>query len=245
MSSGATASSRLLVDQVWTNVDCPGLLVPVGSIEQHGPHLPVETDVVIAQAVASAVAEQLDSADCLVAPALPYGSSGEHAGFAGTVSIGTAVLHQVLVELVRSVADWANWVVFVNGHGGNAIALREAVNQLRYEKHRVGWVPCAVPGADAHAGFTETSLMLHLQPERARLERAVVGDTRPVAQVMTLLRTDGVRAVSASGVLGDPTGANSSDGERMFDFMVRDVASRVQGFAEVDETDEHGMVVRP
>src|SRR3712207_8629966 len=71
------------------------LVVPLGATEQHGPHLPLGTDTVIASALAA-------SLDAVVAPALPYGSSGEHAGFPGTLSIGREALVHVLVELVRS-----------------------------------------------------------------------------------------------------------------------------------------------
>ena len=96
------------------------VLVPVGSIEQHGPHLPLDTDTTIAVAVADGVAGELPGA--WVAPPLSYGSSGEHQSFAGTASIGTEALTQVAVELVRSLRTWADRVVFVNAHGGNLAA---------------------------------------------------------------------------------------------------------------------------
>lgn len=241
MSQAATARSRRLADHTWTSLDRPGLLVPVGSVEQHGPHLPVDTDAVIARAVASDAVRRLDEVDCLVAPPLMYGASGEHAGFPGTVSIGLEALRFVIVELVRSVAAWAAWVVFVNGHGGNAIALRKAVGQLCDEGHAVGWVPCAVPDADAHAGHTESSLMLHLAPDRLDLAAAAPGDPRPVTEVMDLLRTGGMRAVSPSGVLGDPTGATADEGARMLERMAADVAWRIRAFVP----DEHGILIRP
>jgi mycofactocin precursor peptide peptidase len=119
------------------------LAVPVGSTEQHGPHLPLATD----SAVAVALAERLAAArvDVVVAPALPYGSAGEHAGFAGTLSIGAAALEMVLVELGRS-ADAFAGVVLVSGHGGNAEPLATAVATLRAEGRNVlGWTP-RVPG---------------------------------------------------------------------------------------------------
>src|SRR3954449_5713373 len=104
----------------WTEVASPILLLPVGSCEQHGPHLPLHTDTVIATALACGVAER--RSDCVVAPPITIGASGEHQGFAGTLSIGTDAMTNVLIELVRS-ADWAAGVVFVNGHGGNAAAM--------------------------------------------------------------------------------------------------------------------------
>ena len=125
------------------------VVLPLGAIEQHGPHLPLHTDTTIATGVAARAAARLDALD--IAP-IAIGASGEHQSFAGTVSIGTAALRLVLVELVRSVSTWAPRVVFVNGHGGNLAALELAVGQLRGEGHDAAWVPCATPGGDAHAG---------------------------------------------------------------------------------------------
>lgn len=96
------------------------LIVPVGSTEQHGPHLPLDTDTRIAAAVSHALVEHLDDAspgDWVVAPPVHYGASGEHEGFPGTVSIGTAALRSLLLEYGRSALSWASRLVFVNGHG--------------------------------------------------------------------------------------------------------------------------------
>ncbi|WP_181784956.1 mycofactocin biosynthesis peptidyl-dipeptidase MftE, partial [Pseudonocardia pini] len=146
----------------------PTLVVPVGSVEQHGPHLPLTTDLRVAERVAALV-EDADPG-LVLAPALAYGAAGEHEGFAGTVSIGHEGLKLLLVELGRSACRWAARVVFVNGHGGNVATLVEACALLRYEGRDVGWVPCAVRG-DAHAGRTETSVMLALAPDAVRGER--------------------------------------------------------------------------
>ena len=201
----------------------PLVLVPVGSIEQHGPHLPLDTDAVIAGAVANRVAQMLDE-DVFVAPVLSYTASGEHQMFAGTSSIGTEALRFVVVELVRSMRTWAGRVVLVNGHGGNAVTLSEAVAQLVDEGHDVGWVPCATESVDAHAGVTETSLMLHLQPWAVRVDQVAVGNTTDIRELLPALRRGGVRAVSANGVLGDPRGATASEGARCLDTMADDIA---------------------
>ncbi|WP_436791603.1 mycofactocin biosynthesis peptidyl-dipeptidase MftE [Yinghuangia sp. YIM S10712] len=228
-----------LADTTWTDlagpdnrhgrVDRPAVLVPLGSTEQHGPHLPLSTDTVIATAVANHAATALPGTP-LVAPAVAYGASGEHAGFPGTVSIGHEALHSLLVEQVRSLTLWASRVVFVNGHGGNTATLGAVVRQLRDEGHDIAGVACEVPGGDAHAGFTETSVMLHLAPEQVRMRHAAPGERRPIAAIMPELRAHGVRFVAPNGVLGDPTGATSEDGRRILDAMVSDVVRRINGW---------------
>lgn len=220
--------TALLNDLSWPDVpERPLLLIPVGSLEQHGPHLPLDTDTVIAAAVTSGLAEHFGTG-VVVAPPLAYGSSGEHQHFAGTSSIGTDVLRLVVVELVRSTRSWAGRVVLVNAHGGNMMALQRAVVQLVDERHDVGWVACATEQVDAHAGFTETSLMLHLRPESVRLDRAVVGNTAPVAELLPTLIDGGVVAVSANGVLGDPAGATATEGLRVLEAMVTELADAVR-----------------
>jgi mycofactocin precursor peptide peptidase len=201
------------------------VLVPLGSIEQHGPHLPLDTDTAIAVAVAEAVGEQVPGA--WVAPPISYGASGEHQSFAGTCSTGTEALHHQLVELVRSIRTWATRICFVNAHGGNLTGLTGAVEQLRAEGHDVAWLPCATGEADLHAGRAETSLMLHLRPSSVRLDLAEKGDTRPLPEVLPLLMSGGVAAVSANGVLGDPAGASADEGRRVLAAMVQDVLGRL------------------
>ena len=207
----------------------PLLLVPVGSVEQHGPALPWATDSIVAEAVTreTAVRRRAAGRDVVVAPAVGYGASGEHEDFPGTVSIGHEALRAVLVELGRSACRWAGRVVFVNGHGGNAPTVAAAVDQLIGEGRSVSWVGCAAPGADAHAGRTETSLLLHLAPELVRTELLEPGETLPLADLMPVLRAQGVRAVSANGVLGDPTGATADEGRRVLAMMVDRVAAAV------------------
>ncbi len=204
------------------------LVVPLGSTEQHGPHLPLGTDSDIAVALAGRLAAARP--DTLVAPLLPYGSAGEHAAFPGTLSIGAAALELVVVELVRS-ADAFAGVVLVSGHGGNAAPLAAAVATLRGEGQRVlTWTP-RVPGGDAHAGRTETSLLLALSAEAVRLGAAEPGETAPLADVMGELRRNGVAAVSANGVLGDPSGASADEGERLLDQLAADLVASVDAWS--------------
>jgi creatinine amidohydrolase len=205
----------------WTDVDNPLLVVPIGSCEQHGPHLPLDTDTVIACALADDLAAR--RGDCVVAPPLAITASGEHQGFAGTLSIGTEVMFAVLVELVRS-ADWASGVILVNGHGGNVNAVRRAVDVFEQEARAVlVWWP-ELPGGDPHAGHTETSLMLALAPTSVRFDRAAAG---PIPTAPDLLRR-GVQPLSESGVLGDPTGADAEHGRALFAELADHLAGSVE-----------------
>lgn len=211
-----------LANLTWTELGDhagrPTVLVPVGSCEQHGPHLPIGTDTLIASAIAADVATRAPRR--LVAPALAITASGEHQGFPGTLSIGTEVMTTVLVELVRS-AGWAERVVLVNGHGGNVDAMRRASQVFEREQRRVlVWWPdiAAATGEpasmrdDLHAGRIETSLLLALHPGLVRHERAVAG---PDSVTMADLVRHGVQAISPTGVLGDPAGASADEGRRL------------------------------
>ncbi len=200
------------------------LLVPLGATEQHGPHLPLSTDTTLAARWAEGVAARLGSA-ATVAPALPYGSSGEHQSFPGTVSIGADAVQLVLLEITRSAATWVDQVVFLSGHAGNLDPVTAAVEQLRREGHQVShffprWDVSLSPPIDAHAGRTETSLMLHLSPDDVRQPLPPPGNRRPLAEIIDELRHGGVAAVSASGVLGDPTRATAEEGKRLLDQLI-------------------------
>jgi creatinine amidohydrolase len=200
------------------------LAVPLGSTEQHGPHLPLSTDADVAVALCDALAAA--RADVVVAPLLPYGASGEHAGFAGTLSIGTAALTTVLVELGRSASATFNRLLLVSGHGGNAEAVAAAVRTLRAESRDVlPWFPRW--DGDAHAGYVETSLQLALAPDLVRLDRAEAGATAPLASLMPAMRAGGIAAVSPNGVLGDPAGASAEAGAEILAKLVDDLRATV------------------
>ena len=211
----------------------PVIVLPFGSCEQHGPHLPLGTDTLIAEALAERLCGLLEG--LVLGPSLAVTASGEHAGFDGTLSLGTDVTARSLVELARS-ADWSGGIVVVNAHGGNVDALRIAARTASAERRRLhAWSPAPSAGDDAHAGHTETSVMLALHPELVVAGRARPGDTRPITAISGDLRRGGVRAVSASGVLGDPTGANAEAGERTLarwtDQLVTSVAAALAGWA--------------
>ncbi len=204
----------------------PLVALPLGSTEQHGPHLPAGTDTIVAAALAAALAAHRP--DVLVAPALAYGASGEHAGFPATMSLGTAVLELAVVELVRSLDATARGIVLVNGHGGNAVAVGRAARLLAAEGRRVlVWAPrpSTAGRGGQHAGRDETSLMLHLAPGLVRSGAAAAGPSPPPT-VAELVR-HGVRALSPNGVLGDPAGASAAEGERLFTDLRNDLVAAV------------------
>ena len=230
------------------------LAVPLGSTEQHGPHLPLSTDTDIAIALAARLAAR--RADVVVAPPVGYGSSGEHAGFAGTISIGQQALELTVLELGRSAAETFGHILFLCAHGGNREPATRAVARLRAESvDAVLWMAGdaspgsagsrrsissalarlmlrlngrrRTPAADAHAGRTETSIQLALDPGRVRMSRAETGNQTPIAELMPLLRTAGVRAASRNGVLGDPCGASAAEGAALLAALSDDLLAAV------------------
>ncbi|MFF1877885.1 mycofactocin biosynthesis peptidyl-dipeptidase MftE [Leifsonia sp. NPDC058230] len=235
--------SARLSDLAWPEVDGRlTVLLPLGSTEQHGPHLPFDTDTVIATAVAEGIAERLP---CIVAPTLPFGSSGEHQDFPGTISIGRDALALVLTEAVRSIATWAGRVVLVTGHGGNVPTLVEVVPALIGQGHALAWIPCSsastVDDAGSHAGHGETSVLALLRPGSVDLAKAEAGNVSPLGELLGDLTRDGVRSVAPTGVLGDPTAANARDGAEVLRAMVDEAVRRIR----YDTRDSTGCLIDP
>ncbi|WP_329568028.1 mycofactocin biosynthesis peptidyl-dipeptidase MftE [Streptomyces sp. NBC_01361] len=217
---------KRLVELTWPEVAVIAarsvLVVPLGATEQHGPHLPFTVDTEVAVALGERLAKVRPGA--VLAPAVPYGSSGEHAGFPGTLSIGQRATELLIVELGRS-ADVFAGVLLVSGHGGNAVPLRRAVTVLRSEGRRVcAWSPSGPP-EDSHAGRTETSVLLALRPEAVRLTEAEPGAGGALSELLPTLRFDGVAAVSPNGVLGDPTGASRREGLKVLEAWEHDLVA--------------------
>jgi mycofactocin precursor peptide peptidase len=216
-----------LARRVWPGAATGDVLaVALGAVEQHGPHLPLGTDTRLAAEVVARLARLRDGV--VVAPAIPYGASGEHQAFPGTVSIGTEATALLLLELGRSASCTFPHLLIVNGHGGNAEAVALAVQRLQAEGRSVLAWHVGAHGADAHAGRTETSMMLAVEPGDVALAAAEAGNTAPIAELLPAIRGASVREVSPNGVLGDPAGASAEEGEALLDGMAADLLEAVR-----------------
>jgi mycofactocin system creatininase family protein len=222
-----------LADQSWPDLAGrrPLVVLPLGSCEQHGPHLPLDTDLAVAQDVTERAAALLaEDISLLVAPGQPYGASGEHEGFPGTVSIGHEALSLLIVEIGRSMLRWAGRLLVVNGHGGNLPSMAGAVVKLRSEGRDTAWWPCLPAGSDLHAGHAETSMMLALRAGAVHAERAAAGPCEPIEQLLDRLTAESVRGVSEYGVLGDPAGASAELGEQLLAGMSARLAADIRAW---------------
>ena len=204
----------------------PFLVIPLGSTEQHGPHLPLGTDSIVAQALAQGLVDE--HPHCMLGPSVDIGASGEHEGFAGTLSIGTPMLAAFLQEIVRSARPSFFGVIFVSGHGGNRDALSLVDATAREEGDQVLCFFPRIEGGDAHAGRSETSLILALRPDLVRSDRAEAGSVKAIGELIGEIRDSGVASVSENGVLGDPTGAFADEGSVFVEAMVRQLCELVE-----------------
>ena len=211
------------------------IIQPLGAIEQHGSHLPVVTDLAIASGVIGAALERLppEVPAYSLAP-LGYGKSDEHIHFPGTMTLSAETLLHLLMEIGQSVyRSGFRKLVFLNAHGGQPQVVEIAARQLRiaYPDFEIFplfvWnVPRDAAAQSAleteiHAGDSETSLMLALMPELVRMELARA-ELPPGLSPTSLLSIEGklpfawvTRDLSASGVIGDPTGATREKGEAL------------------------------
>lgn len=208
------------------------LVLALGSWEQHGPHLPLDTDSVIVSRVVDDAFNHPDinTEHFLRAPLLPITASDEHDGFAGGLSTGSDALSASVVSICRSAASWSTGVLLVNGHGGNYDALEMISSALDYEHitHSV-WTLPSYAGGDMHAGHTETSLMLHIAPQSVRTD--LISSVQASAATIDELRHVGVKGVAPSGVLGDPSTATARHGETVLHLYVHSLVQRLQSCA--------------
>jgi creatinine amidohydrolase len=216
------ASSEITSGQVLT-------VLPLGAWEQHGPHLPLDTDTVIVTSVVKrGIADSnIPRHHVIVAPVLAITASDEHAGFPGSLSTGTRALVDSVVSICRSTSSWSAGVLIANGHGGNFDALKDIASALDYEKITYSiWSLPSYTGADMHAGKTETSLMLHLAPHMVRRDAIPPVDVREID--MTAMLQHGIQAVSPSGVLGAPAAATAEHGQEVLALYTESFVDRLR-----------------
>jgi creatinine amidohydrolase len=217
--------------------------LPIGSIEQHGLHLPLGTDGIIAKAIANRLSERFTPSYLL--PMLPFSSSYEHASFSGSISLTIPTIYGFIRDVLHSLQrSGISRLVLVNGHGGNHL-LRNIAQEINVEKPHILLVPShkhwenayqkakikTSTSQDMHAGEGETSLLLHLQPQMVRQNELKDIDTpqRP------LLETVGMKAYTATGTIGFPSRANAEKGELLLEEIVNQISDIVEEFLHVDK----------
>lgn len=240
-----------LEELTWTDVESAiddgtrTAIVPVGSTEQHGPHLPLGTDSYIGEAVAERVAERLG--DALVAPCIRPGVSGHHMEFPGTVSIGADLLMDLLDGYAESLERHGfEYVVFLPSHGGNFAPVETAAPEIARGRESIDVITLAdieqymelmneglkEGGIDyqervIHAGANETSIMLAIHEDLVRKERRERGHEGPVS--VPALLSKGFKFFTDSGVLGDARESSSEAGEAILENVAETYAEEVRG----------------
>lgn len=213
------------------------VMVPLGAVEQHGPHLPLGTDLIVAEAVARATIENHgDEHDAWMLPPLGFTKSNEHAWSPGTIWLSAQTLLSVLDDIGRCIATTpARRVLFLNGHGGNSALLQVANRELRVRHGLKTFLahphmPADQGGSSAagelgmgiHGGTDETSVMLHLRPDLVDMSKAVRRVPEKLAQNKHVRFGGSVpfgwlsNDFFPEGHIGDPTGATSDLGAAMF-----------------------------
>jgi creatinine amidohydrolase len=231
------------------------VLFPLGSFEQHGPHLPLTTDTDIVTAIARRL-EQRRPDKILCLPTLWPGHSTHHLFFPGTLSVRQMPYIQLVVELCHSIAKFGGKNVFLlNGHGGNDVPLRTALRELKSDLPKVKFVFASYwslaaqtiktvreseLGGVGHACEMEASIMMHLHPGRVKMKlakrdgpkekdiyrKADMQYSRPVYFVNEF------HEVSKTGTIGHPDLASAKKGKQFLDGIVKEVLTFVDAFAK-------------
>lgn len=238
------------------NRDGSIVVVPVGSVEQHGHHMPVATDTILVDAVATLGAQRAADVPVLVTPPVWTGNSPHHMPFGGTISAGVHGLLELLERVADSVLDNGfDALVFLNGHGGNTATIDDvtatigddhpatevlALTYFELATEFINDVRESDTGGMAHAGEFETSLMLHLEPDLVDTD-ALEGTPldEPYDHANQDLFEGGALSVyrtfdeySASGAIGDPHLATVERGERIYDSLGDELADLLTNIHE-------------
>ncbi len=232
--SGPALASTLTADSI--------VVVPTGAIEHHGAHLPLATDALMAELVASQVVDAAASAglDVWQLPVLSYTKSDEHHWAPGTVWLSWDTLMRTVIDIGRSVANTpAQTLVFYNGHGGNIALLQVALREIRrLTGLRTFLMGLTVPAGDGiegpdergfgiHGGYSETSILLALRPDLVDMSRAERAVPDQVADFDYVKFNGGPVSFGwlsndfgPTGVIGDPVGANGEWGRTLIERCV-------------------------
>jgi len=226
-------------------------LLPVGSIEQHGPHLPLDTDAFDADYLAKRVAERCAEPKPFVLPLLPYGVAYHHEGFSGTISIGPETLSRLVYEIGMSAAKHGvTKLIIINGHGGNSPALHFAAQMINRDARIFTCVDTgetsdpdifamADTPDDVHAGEIETSTSLAVRSHLVRIREAKKFIPQFSSRYLSFSskRSVGwyahIEKISPEGVLGDPTKANAEKGQKMWDLMIERLVEFVEDLQDL------------
>lgn len=224
----------------------PVVVVPIGSIEQHGPHCAVVLDLAIPMAVAEASARKVEEFPVIVAPPVVFGLTHYNLGEPGTITLRAETFLHVLVDIGRSI--WANGfrrIVFLNGHGGNQHLIRTASVMLSEEDIWVTafshWDMVAAElaewserdnGSIGHGGEWETSLLMHIRPDLVQMERAKADFPTLAIPGSPFARFPERRRETPSGTMGDPFVASPAKGKRLFDAEVERLVACVRAYHE-------------
>jgi len=243
----------LLAEVSWTDAEAlfketDVVLLPVGSTEQHGPHNPLGTDHLVAEALSRMVGEKTQVP---VLPVIPVGISAHHRQFPGTLWVPPPTFREYVKAIALAAASHgARKILIVNGHGGNTAALMEVAGELRREHNIFAAVVLAFPGRlDGHAGAKETSVNLHFHGDLVKMERAV--DTRQ-KETLGPLKMEGYNRtgpaqfawdtadLTDTGIIGAAgetimsTKASPEEGRRLMEPYVEEVSEFVEALKRAD-----------
>jgi creatinine amidohydrolase len=230
----------LTVDNTSKEIEAANLntaVLPVGSIEQHGPHLPLGTDWIIAGNIARGVAENLGN--CYLLPALPYSNSQEHLSFRGTISLKPDTLSRTIKEIVTSLyLHGIKKIVIVSGHAGNWI-IKPTVRELNLEYPELKVIHGAPMGdipPDIHAGEEETSQMLHIAEDLVKMGEAIDRIPNTTQEYLDYV---GVKPISPHGIWGNPSLATKTKGEKTQENKIKQISEYVkQTFQQLEELEK-------
>lgn len=226
-------------------------LLPVGSIEQHGPHLPLDTDAFDADYLSRRVAEACSDPKPLVLPLVPFGVSYHHDDFKGTISVTNDALSKFIYDIGMSLArNGIKKLVIINGHGDNSPTLKHAAQMINRDARIFTCVDTGESSdvdisrlietkEDVHAGEAETSTSLAVRPHLVHMEHAITSIPKFSSRYLEFSSMRGIpwyshtRKFSESGVMGDPTKASAEKGEKIWELMIAHLVTFVEDLKEM------------